>query len=130
MLHPHVPVFATAICAFREFNRFCQGQVTGSQAVQEVLISGSIRSGLAVVGNYVGVAIGLLVFGPAGALVLGSVLPIVSCTQSAFVKQKVREVTQGRQYRDREEQARRSLHRLVIVLRGGIKIRVFVKECG
>ena len=124
MLHPHVPVFATTICAFREFNRFCQGQVTGSLAVQEVLISGSIRSGLAVIGNYAGVAIGLLVFGPAGALVLGSALPIVSCTQSAVVKEKVQWATQGKQYRDWEERVRRRLHRLVTVLRDGIEIKI------
>ena len=116
MLHPHVPVFAVTLGAIRQWARYSRGQVSGSQAVQELLVNGAVGAGLAVAGNYAGVAIGLLVFGPAGALVLGSALPIVSRTQVGAVRSAAETITKGGRYQAWQSEASESLHRLVAVL--------------
>jgi len=96
MLHPHVGTFAVLINAVRNVDRYRSGQMSGPQAVQDVIVNGVVRTGLAVTGNYVGVGIGLLVFGPAGAVVLGSVLPVLSRWQSERAKVALGWIFRGR----------------------------------
>ena len=121
MLHPHVPAFGVTLAAIRQFHRYSQGQVTGSQAVQEVLINGSITAGLAVSGNFVGVGIGLLVFGPAGAVVLGSALPALSRTLVGSTRNAVATLAQGERHKAWAAEARERLERLMAVLEEALK---------
>ncbi|HXF09104.1 MAG TPA: hypothetical protein VNK45_11415 [Candidatus Acidoferrales bacterium] len=121
MLHPHVATFAVLLNAVRNVDRYRSGQMTGSQAVQDVIINGVVRTGLAVTGNYVGVGIGLLVFGPAGAVVLGSVLPVLSRWQSDRTKRVLDRLVHGERYRQWERAARQRLDALGAVLRAGLK---------
>ncbi|MGH8453972.1 MAG: hypothetical protein ACRESW_05415, partial [Nevskiales bacterium] len=79
---PAVPVFALAVSAIRNLMNYNAGKVSGTQAVEQIVLDGSTRVGLAVAGGYLGTGIGLLVFGPAGALVWGSVLPVLAQAQS------------------------------------------------
>ena len=125
ILHPHVPVFAITLGAIRQWGRYSKGQVSGSQAVQEVLVNGTVSASLAVAGNYAGVAIGLLVFGPAGALVLGSALPILSRTQVGAVKKVAEAMTTGAQYKSWQSEAYESLDELIDVL--GTKLTQKIK---
>ena len=121
MLHPHVPTFSILLNSARNFNRFLQGQITGSQAVQDVIINGTVRAGLAVAGNYVGVGVGLLVFGPAGAVVLGSALPILSRMQSEPTINWIERITRGKSYQLWEKEAREALDVLLSALRTRLK---------
>ena len=121
LLHPHVPAFAVVLSALREWQRYSAGQTTASLALQEVMINGSIRAGLAVAGNFAGVTIGLLVFGPAGGLVLGSVLPILSRTQSERAKALANKVVRGKGYMVWQEQACQTHRTLVERLESGLK---------
>jgi len=121
LLHPHVPAFAVVLSALREWQRYSAGQTTASLALQEVMINGSIRAGLAVAGNFAGVTIGLLVFGPAGGLVLGSVLPILSRTQSERAKALADKVVRGKGYMVWQEQACQTHRTLVERLESGLK---------
>lgn len=121
LLHPHVPAFAVVLSALREWQRYSAGQTTASSALQEVMINGSIRAGLAVAGNFAGVTIGLLVFGPAGGLVLGSVLPILSRTQSERAKALADKVVRGKGYMVWQEQACQAHRTLVERLESGLK---------
>lgn len=121
LLHPHVPAFAVVLSALREWQRYSAGQTTASLALQEVMINGSIRAGLAVVGNFAGVTIGLLVFGPAGGLVLGSVLPILSRTQSERAKALADKAVRGKGYMVWHEQACQAHRTLVGRLESGLK---------
>jgi len=123
-LHPHVPVFAVTLGAIRQWSRFNRGLVSGSQAVQEVLINGTVSAGLAVAGNYAGVAIGLMVFGPAGALVLGSALPILSRTQVTGVKKLAHAATKGAAYERWRDEALASLGTLIARLEAGLKNKI------
>ena len=121
LLHPHVPAFAVVLSALREWQRYSAGQTTASSALQEVMINGSIRAGLAVAGNFAGVTIGLLVFGPAGGLVLGSVLPILSRTQSERAKALADKVVRGKGYMVWQKQACQAHRTLVERLESGLK---------
>jgi hypothetical protein len=121
LLHPHVPAFAVVLSALREWQRYTAGQTTASSALQEVMINGTIRAGLAVAGNFAGVTIGLLVFGPAGGLVLGSVLPILSRTQSERAKALANKVVRGKGYMVWQEQACQAHRTLVGRLESGLK---------
>lgn len=98
MLHPDVPLFTLVLSGIRNVERMKRNEITGSQAFQEVLLDGGTRAGLAVAGNYVGVGVGLLVFGPAGALVLGAVVPILSQRQSGQLKDKLDELVHDKTY--------------------------------
>ena len=121
MLHPNVPAFGVTLAAIRQLHRYSQGQVTGSQAVQEVLINGSITAGLAVTGNFVGVGIGLLVFGPAGGLVLGSALPILSRTLVGGTRRAFEGLAEGDGHKAWSVDARQNLERLMAVLGAALK---------
>jgi len=124
MLHPHIPIFAVTLSAIRQFNRYNKDQVTGSQAIQEVMLNGTVAAGLAVVGNYAGVAIGLLVFGPAGALVLGSTLPILSRSQVNRAKEGLHWLTKGERAKNWEAETRTCLRELIAVLQAKLAEKV------
>ena len=64
--------------AGREAWKLGKGEVTATQATSHLLMEGSTRVGLAVVGGVVGQSIGLLLLGPAGALIVGGLLPMVA----------------------------------------------------
>lgn len=113
MLHPHVPLFTLILSGIRNVGRMNRNEITGTQAVQEVLLDGGMRAGLAGVGNYVGVGVGLLVFGPAGALVLGAVVPIVCQQQSSQIKVTLDKHLKDKTYRAWEEKARSALSNLI-----------------
>lgn len=80
---PAVPVFALGVSAIRNLMSYNAGKVNGTQAVEQVVLDGGARVGLAAAGGYLGTGIGLLVFGPAGALVWGSVLPVRAQAQAS-----------------------------------------------
>ena len=112
ILHPNVPLFTLVLSGIRNVQRLNRDEITGTQAFQEVLLDGGTRAGLAVAGNYVGVGVGLLVFGPAGALVLGAVMPILSQRQSARFKGKLDGWIQDDTYRYWAGDAKAALFRL------------------
>jgi hypothetical protein len=87
---PDVAVMAFAISAFRSAKGLYQGELTGAQAVEQVLMDGTVRVGLAVTGNWAGAGVGLLLFGPAGAWVLGAGLPILAQSQTSRVVGQVK----------------------------------------
>lgn len=116
MLHPDVPVFAVLLSGVRNYQRNRRGEISGSQAVQEILVDGGTRAGLAVAGGYVGTGVGLLVFGPAGALVLGSVTPILSQMQSGRIRNVLDSAVSSRVYNDWRQRAEQALLDLIAAL--------------
>lgn len=57
--------------------------------MEQVLMDGGTRFGLATLGGFLGSGIGLLVYGPAGALIWGSMMPILAQSQTTRVKGKI-----------------------------------------
>lgn len=69
----NVPYFAMAVSSARNLHRVWRGRMPLSDLPFSVVMDASFKGGLTAVGALSGKAIGLLAFGPAGALVLGSV---------------------------------------------------------
>lgn len=88
---PDLAAMAFAISAFRSAKGLYQGELTGAQAVEQVLMDGTVRVGLAVTGNWAGAGVGLLLFGPAGAWVFGAGLPILAQSQTGRVVGQVKD---------------------------------------
>ncbi|ATD66084.1 hypothetical protein CNR27_00265 [Luteimonas chenhongjianii] len=124
MLHPNVPLFTLVLSGIRNLERVKRDEITGTQAFQEVLLDGGTRAGLAVAGNYVGVGVGLLVFGPAGALVLGAVMPILSQRQSGRLKGKLDEWVQDETYRNWAQEAKLTISALAGCADDAIRAKV------
>ncbi len=119
--HSHVPLFTLALSAYRNYERFRGGRITGEQAVQQVLMDGGTKVALAHVGGLVGPAVGLFVFGPAGALVFGAVAPILSQMQSRNVQGFVDKYVTSPSYLDWQGEARRSVEGLIDNLRDTLR---------
>ena len=109
IINPDVPVFAIGLVAVRELREYQVGHVTGAQAVHQVLLEGATRSGLAATGGYVGAGIGLLVFGPAGALVFGAGLPVLAQAQSNRVLGLLDDYITTEDYRDWRVKAQKAI---------------------
>ena len=78
MMDPNVPAFAFLISVSRGAINAHQGRVTPLQAVEQVMLDGTVRVGLATAGGIGGPALGLMLFGPAGAWVFGIGAPIIA----------------------------------------------------
>ncbi|HRJ01109.1 MAG TPA: hypothetical protein PKV67_10055 [Hyphomonas sp.] len=105
--------FIVPLSAIRHVIRYGQGEISGRQAIQEILIDGTVQTGLAVAGKFAGGTIGLLVFGPAGGLVFAGVLPMLSRSQLGPAKNILERATQGNQYKEWNGHALESFKRLV-----------------
>ncbi len=121
MLEPDVPALAVLLSSLCNYRRASRGEITGSQAVQEVLLDGGTRAGLAVVGGYVGSGVGLLVFGPAGALVFGAVTPVLSQMQAGRIKGQLDKLLTSKVYKVWEADAKQALDRLAGTLEDSLK---------
>jgi hypothetical protein len=121
---PAVPVFALAVSAIRNLMSYNAGKVSGTQAVEQVVLDGSTRASLAVAGGYLGTGIGLLVFGPAGALVWGSVLPVLVQAQASRFMGLLDKYIQTEAYTKWASAAHSALDALVICLDKAIEDKI------
>lgn len=69
----NVPYFAMAISSARNLHRVWRGRMPVSDLPFSVVMDASVKGGLSVIGGLSGKVLGLMAFGPAGALVLGGV---------------------------------------------------------
>lgn len=120
MLEPDVPLFTVCCVAVRQLIDYRVGKVSGVQAVEQILLDGGTRAGLAVVGGFMGKTIGLLTFGPAGAMVLGSLVPALSQAQSSRVLGVIDGWAKPRSYQKWEVRADGAIDALSAVLNKGI----------
>lgn len=119
MLDPGAVAPAGVISATRGVMAYRSGQISGQQAVEQILVDGSVRAGLAGTASYVGVGVGTLVFGPAGGLVFATVLPAIAAMQTRKISALARKHLKGDRHRQWEDVAHRRLDELRdVVLRG------------
>lgn len=123
MLAPDVPTFAVLLSGLYNYRRANRGEITASQAVQEVLLDGGTRAGLAVIGGYAGSGVGLLVFGPAGALVFGALTPVLSQMQAGRVKNGLDKWLSSAVYTTWEADANQVMDRLADTVEASLKRR-------
>ena len=69
----NVPYIAMAVSSARNLHRWWQGRIPLSDLPFSVMLEGSVKGGLAAIGGLSGKVLGLIAFGPAGALVLGGI---------------------------------------------------------
>lgn len=124
MFNPAVPVFALAVSAIRNLMNYNADKVSGTQAVEQVVLDGSARVGLAAAGGYLGTGIGLLVFGPAGALVWGSVLPVLAQAQASRFMGLLDGFIQTQAYKEWASDAHSAIDALVTCLDEAIKAKI------
>ncbi|MDR9759429.1 hypothetical protein RJJ37_07250 [Rhizobium redzepovicii] len=84
----NVPYFAMAISSARNLYRVWQGRIPLSDLPFSVVMDGSVKGGLSAIGGLSGKALGLLVFGPAGALVLGGVGGVGALLGSGWTREQ------------------------------------------
>jgi hypothetical protein len=77
-----IPMGALFITAWRGMQKHQTKQISGRQVVEQVIMDGTVRVGLAYAGYIAGGASGLMLFGPAGAWVFGGAVPVLSQTQT------------------------------------------------
>ncbi|MGH8581917.1 MAG: hypothetical protein ACREWG_03840, partial [Gammaproteobacteria bacterium] len=89
-----------------------------------VVLDGSARVGLAAAGGYLGTGIGLLVFGPAGAMVWGSVLPVLAQAQASRFMGLLDGFIQTQAYREWASDAHSAIDALVNCLEKAIEDKI------
>ena len=124
MFNPAVPVFALGVSAIRNLMSYNAGKVSGTQAVEQVVLDGSARVGLAVAGGYLGTGIGVLVFGPAGALVWGSILPVLAQAQASRLMGLLDGFIQTEAYTQWASEAHSAIYALVTCLDRAIEDKI------
>lgn len=83
-----VPYVAAAFSATRNLYGWWRGDVPLADLPLSVVLDGAIRGGLAAAGGLSGKALGLLLFGPAGALVFGGVGGAAAILGSSWTRQQ------------------------------------------
>ncbi|SHE45777.1 hypothetical protein SAMN02745148_00505 [Modicisalibacter ilicicola DSM 19980] len=112
LLNPSVISIAGTISAARGLIAYRRDQLTGKQAVEQVLLDGMVRTGLAASGSMAGASVGMLLFGPAGALILGAGSPVLAQMMTTRLTEQLRQRVKGKTHRGWESQAHRELDAL------------------
>lgn len=85
----NVPYFAMAVSSARNLHRVWRGRMPLSDLPVSIVIDSGIKGGLSALGALTGQAFGLVVFGPAGALVLGSAGGVGALAGAGWAKEQV-----------------------------------------
>lgn len=88
---PDVPLFAIGVSSAFALRDYSSGKIRSDQAMEQVLVDGGTRVGLATLGGFAGTGIGLVVYGPAGALIWGALMPILAQSQTRRITGKVQD---------------------------------------
>lgn len=78
LMDPNIPALAFLVSVSRGAINVHRGRATPLQAVEQVMMDGTVRVGLATAGGIGGPVLGLVLFGPAGAWVFGIGAPIIA----------------------------------------------------
>jgi hypothetical protein len=84
-----VPVFAVAVSAAKNIHAWWKGSLPLEDLPFEVAVDGAVKGGLAAAGGFAGSTLGLLVFGPAGAVVFSGVGGAGALFGSGWARQKL-----------------------------------------
>ncbi|MCZ0939910.1 MAG: hypothetical protein OXJ55_14810 [Caldilineaceae bacterium] len=87
-----VPVFAIAVSAARNVHSWWKGSISLKDLPFEIAVDAALHGTLTVAGGFTGSAVGLLLFGPAGRLILTGIGEIGAITLHRKARQKFDEV--------------------------------------
>ncbi len=123
MLDTNMSEMALAISVFRGIKGVYDGKLSQQQATEQILLDGSVRVGLFVTGGIVGKSAGLMLFGPAGAWVLGAGLPILAQAGTGVTVQNLKKHAKFKVYIKWAEEAHSALDQLQAALRHALHIK-------
>ncbi len=95
LMELHVPVFAIAVSAAKNVHGWWRGSVSLRDLPLEVAVDGAVHGTLTAFGGFTGVTIGMLLFGPAGAVVFGGTGGVVAVLGASKVRQEIDERFSG-----------------------------------
>lgn len=113
MYEPDVPLFAIGVSTAFALRGYSSGKIRSDQAMEQVLMDGGTRVGLATLGGFLGSGIGLVIYGPAGALIWGGLMPILAQSQTSRVKGKVQKLAKTKEFLEWEENLKKILDQLI-----------------
>lgn len=96
---PDVVPAAALITITRSVLAYRRGQLSARQTLEQIMLDGTVRIGLASAGAVAGPIIGGFMFGPAGALVFASGGPVLAQTLTPKVSHKIQQHASGETYR-------------------------------
>ena len=108
-----VPYFAVAVSTAKNLFGWWQGRIPLADLPFSVVLDGAVKGGLAAAGGISGNVLGLLLFGPAGALIFGSVGGAGAILGSHWTRQQVTRLISGDWLRSLDETTDR-LHSALI----------------
>jgi hypothetical protein len=117
LMDPGVPAGALVISALRGMQQWQVGQISSAQVLEQVMLDGAVRVGLAAAGKVVGASAGLLLFGPAGAWVFAAGTPIIAQSQTRRVINLTREYLATPAVRDWREASHAAIDNLCLRLK-------------
>ena len=88
----NVPVFAVAVSAAKNVHAWWKGSLSLADLPFEVAVDGAVKGSLTAAGGFAGQSIGLLLFGPAGAVVFGAVGGTGALFGSGWAREKFDQV--------------------------------------
>lgn len=88
--HDAIPM-AMLVTLYRSGKGFLAAELSALQAVEQVILDGSVRVGLVGAGSLAGSGLGLLIFGPAGAWVFGAGMPVLFQSQTGRLVSRIQE---------------------------------------
>jgi len=112
MYEPDVPFYAIGVSTAFALHDYSSGKIRSDQAMEQVLMDGGTRFGLATLGGFLGSGIGLIIYGPAGALIWGGLMPILAQSQTSRVKGKVQQIAKTKEFLEWEKHLGRVLEAL------------------
>lgn len=87
LMDPQFPIFAIAVSAARNIHGWWKGSIPLRDIPLEVAVDGAIHGSLSAAGGLAGGGVGLLLFGPAGAVIFGGAGQAVALFGAGSVRQ-------------------------------------------
>jgi len=124
MFEPDVPLIAIGVSTAFALREYSSGKIRSDQAMEQVLMDGGARVGLATLGGFLGSGIGLLIYGPAGALIWGGLMPILAQSQTSRVKSKVQKSVKTKEFLEWEENLEKVLDTLFVRINDNLNKKI------
>lgn len=118
----NVPFFAMAVSSARNLHSVWRGRMPLSDLPFSVVMDASVKGGLSAIGALSGKAIGLMAFGPAGALVLSGVGGVSALVGAGWTREQVTRLLSSDWLADLEASTERFRAALLAIVQAKIAV--------
>ena len=117
------PFMVGLVSATRGLMAYRSGELTGRQTLEQILVDGTVRFGLFGAGGVAGTYTGLVLFGPAGAWVLGPGASILAQMQTPRATKVLQNLVKIREQREWEDAVHNGLDTLTEAISAALNAR-------